>query len=222
MCTVILRFSPGSPTPLLVGAVRDEFADRAWDPPARHWGDRLIGGRDRVAGGTWLAVDPARPAVAALLNGVRLPEPADGDRPSRGDLPLDALRGKPLPTPDRYNGYHLLAADPTAVEVWTWDGASVTHHALPPGDHVIVNAGIDVDTPLVRRLRTGLDRDWHDLLGGGGIDPAGPDALIVRREYQERVYASTSATLLGFTGGRVRYEFTANPGPGASWYEVPV
>src|SRR3954451_22476459 len=122
MCTVILRFAPGTSEPLILGAVRDEFAARAWDPPDRHWGDRLLGGRDRVAGGTWLAVDPERTAVAALLNGVRLPGPAGGDRPSRGDLPLLALRGEPLPAPGRYNGYHLLVGDPTAVDVWTWDG----------------------------------------------------------------------------------------------------
>jgi uncharacterized protein with NRDE domain len=222
MCTVILRFAPGTSEPLILGAVRDEFADRAWDPPDRHWGDRLLGGRDRVAGGTWLAVDPERPAVAALLNGVRLPVPADGDRPSRGDLPLLALRGEPLPAPGRYNGYHLLVGDPTAVDVWTWDGADVTHRSLDPGDHVIVNAGIDVDSPLVNRLRPLLSADWHEVLGGSGVDPAGPDALIVRREYQGRVYASTSATLLTLAPNKVRYEFTATPGPGASWYEVPV
>src|SRR5947209_11609771 len=81
MCTVLLRFAPGTPRPLLLGAVRDEFVERAWDPPGAHWGDRLLGGRDRTAGGTWLAVDPDRPAVAAVLNGVRRPPPEDGTRP---------------------------------------------------------------------------------------------------------------------------------------------
>ena len=47
--------------PILLGAVRDEFVERPWDPPARHWDGawaELIGGRDQQAGGTWLAVDP--------------------------------------------------------------------------------------------------------------------------------------------------------------------
>src|SRR2546421_5305553 len=75
MCTVLLRFASGTPRPLLLGAVRDEFVQRAWDPPGAHWGDRLLGGRDRTAGGTWLAVDPDRPAAAAdqAKYGVRKP-----------------------------------------------------------------------------------------------------------------------------------------------------
>ncbi|HJR26692.1 MAG TPA: NRDE family protein, partial [Acidimicrobiales bacterium] len=64
MCTVLLRVDPGSPWPVLLGAIRDEFVDRPWDPPARHWSGPwagLVGGRDAKAGGTWLAVDPAVP-----------------------------------------------------------------------------------------------------------------------------------------------------------------
>ena len=50
------------------------------------------GGRDRVAGGTWLAVDPAG-RVGAVTNrhpGGRPPE-RDPARHSRGKLPLEAL-----------------------------------------------------------------------------------------------------------------------------------
>jgi hypothetical protein len=237
MCTVVLRFRPGTAWPLLLGAVRDEFADRAWDPPGQHWGDRLTGGRDRVAGGTWLAVDPDRPAVAALLNGPRLPVPADGRRPTRGDLPVAALRGDPLPDPARYDGFHLVVGSPAAVDVWTWDGTDLTHRALDAGDHVIVNAGVDADTPLVARLLPEMAAlpapdpepgkpvaeawdGWVDLLGGGDVDPAGTSALIVHRIYEDRVYASTSATLLALSPDSVRYDFTAPPGAGASWDEV--
>src|SRR6266536_4043488 len=154
MCTVLLRFAPGSASPLRLGAVRDEFVDRAWDPPGAHWGDRLLGGRDRTAGGTWLAVDPDRPAVAAVLNGVRRPAPADGVRPSRGGLPLAVLRGEPLPVPDRYDGFHLVLATAAEVRVWSWDGEALRDQRLAPGDHVIVNAGVDAADPSVAdRLR---------------------------------------------------------------------
>src|SRR2546421_6869457 len=120
MCTVLLRFASGTPRPLLLGAVRDEFVQRAWDPPGAHWGDRLLGGRDRTAGSTWLAVDPDRPAVAAVLNGVRRPPDS---RPTRGLLPLTVLRGQPLPAPDPYDGDHLVLATPNARTPGCWTGS---------------------------------------------------------------------------------------------------
>jgi hypothetical protein len=222
-----------------MGAVRDEFVDRAWDPPRRHWSGGLIGGRDRTAGGTWLAVDPSRPAVSALLNGPPLPPPADGSRPSRGDLPLAALTGRPLPRGadlSRYNAFHLLLGTADQVVVHSWNGAELSHHALAPGDHVIVNTGIDVDTPLANRLLADMARlpspepvpgrptreawgGWVDLLGGNGIDPADPRALVVARQVEDRTYGSTSATLVGLSEA-VRYDFAAPPGPAANWSEV--
>ncbi|HEV7900182.1 MAG TPA: NRDE family protein [Planosporangium sp.] len=245
MCTVLLRFAPGTAWPLLLGAVRDEFADRAWDPPARHWNgpaDHLLGGRDRVAEGTWLALDPAAPAVATLLNGPPLPVPPDGRRPSRGDLPLAALTGRPVPDGAdlaRYNGFHLMRATTQRIDVWSWDGREPAHRRLDPGDHVIVNAGVDADTPLVDRLLAAMEKvpsadprpgrptaaaweGWVDLLGGGGIDPVDPRALIVRRTVAGRVYGSTSASLVALSPLGVRYDFTARPGGDEFWYEVPV
>jgi hypothetical protein len=245
VCTVLLRFAPGTAWPLLLGAVRDEFADRAWDPPARHWNGpagHLLGGRDRVAAGTWLTVDPVTPAVAALLNGPQLPLPADGRRPSRGDLPLSALAGRPLPEGAelaRYNGFHLMRATTARVDIWTWVGAELAHRRLEPGDHVIVNAGVDADTPLVDRLLAAMEKvpavdpmpglptaaaweGWIELLSGGGIDPTDPRALIMRRTVAGHRYASTSASLVALAPHGVRYDFTAPPGSDEFWYEVPV
>ena len=79
----------------MVAANRDELLARPTDPPLLlteqppRWG-----GRDRLAGGTWLAVDPAG-RVGAVTNrhpGGR-PPTRDGTRRSRGDLPLEVLRG---------------------------------------------------------------------------------------------------------------------------------
>ena len=156
MCTVLLRLAPAQRWPLVLAAVRDEFLERAWDPPGHHWpasAADLIGGRDRTGHGTWLAVRPTRPAVSALLNGVRLPPPDVGARPTRGGLPLTVLAGAPdLDEADLpgYDGFHLLVADADGAVIWTWDDEALVRRDLPPGDHIIVNAGVDrADSALV-------------------------------------------------------------------------
>lgn len=247
MCTVLLRVDPGARWPVLVGAIRDEFADRPWDPPAAHWDGPwagLLGGRDREAGGTWLAVDPApdRPAVAALLNGVRRPLPAGGARPTRGTLALEVLASGQVPSGaeiDGYDGFHLVLATLDGAQVWSWDGEALRHQRLPPGDHIVVNLGLDAhDDPLVPHFLPLLRAmpellpgpgdgssgaawgPWIDLLGGDGLDPEDPRALLVRRVIDGRTYASTSAALVGLRAGGVRYDFSADPLDEAAWHPV--
>jgi hypothetical protein len=242
VCTVLLRFDPSAAWPILLAAVRDEFMGRAWDEPAAHWPDQptVIGGRDRLAGGTWLAVDTRRPAVAALLNGVRRPPAEDGTRrPSRGVLPLAALsKVDDGPVPGvvdladlaRYDGFHLLRADASAVDVWSWDGEGLVHQSLTPGDHIIVNLGVDrEEDPLVPHFRPLLRAtaspmldansdtaaawgEWVKLLRGDGLDPTDERGLIIAHELGGARYGSTSASLVGLArDGSVRYDFTATP-----------
>lgn len=232
--------------------------ERSWDPPAAHWPATpcVWGGRDRTAGGTWLAVDRDRPAVAALLNGARRGDPPDGvPRPTRGTLALAALgalpggggtRGGDGPVPGvpddvalaRYDGFHLLRADVGGAEVWSWDGESLDHVALTPGDHIIVNLGVDrTDDPLIPHfmpLFTALATPdpapggptatawpgWADLLRGDGLGATDPRGLIIDHEFDGHHYGSTSATLVALgADGRVRYDFTATPAS-PEWYEV--
>jgi uncharacterized protein with NRDE domain len=254
MCTVMLRFRPDEPWPLLLAAVRDEFLDRPWDPPAAHWPatPTIIGGRDRTAGGTWLAARPHSadptappdptatpngPAVAALLNGVRLPPLELGARPSRGALPLTVLQGLSLPDTRDYDGFHLLLGTPSALTVWSWDGTTLLARELPPGDHIIVNLGVDTEEdPLVPHFAPLFEKlpdppligptaqawgPWLDLLRGDGLAPDDPRALLVRKEFDGtepgteafvgRVYGSGSASLVAIGRERVRYDFTPAP-----------
>ena len=234
---------------MLLGAVRDEFVDRSWDPPGRHWtgsASRLLGGRDRAAGGTWLAVDPGpdRPAVAALVNGPPfplLPPPPSGVRPTRGTLALTLLTTDTRPTAESLAGYdrfHLLLATLEGAEVWSWDGDHLDYRRITPGDHILVNHGLDADAdPLVPHFfplltqaptpdpRPGLPAAtawgrWLDLLAGDGLDPIDPRALVMRRVFAGRAYGSTSACLVALSPSGVRYDFTADPRRPSSWYEV--
>jgi hypothetical protein len=91
MCTVVILRRPSASWPVFIGANRDEMLSRAWDPPGAWWPDRpgVIGGRDRDAGGTWMAANAAG-VVATVLNRPGSLGPAPGKR-SRGKLPLLAL-----------------------------------------------------------------------------------------------------------------------------------
>jgi len=245
VCTVLLRFRPGARWPVLLGAVRDEFVDREWDGPAHHWPapwDGLVGGQDRRAGGTWLAVDPRRPALAALLNGPRRdPRPGDEPRPTRGRLALRLLVEGDLPEGDElapYDRFHLLLATPEQVDLWSWDAEQLRHRAVEPGNHLIVNTGLDDhDDPLVPHFDPLLaavpDPDpapgvppaeawgaWLELLTGDGLDPLDERALVVRRPIEDRTYGTTSATLLALSSSAVRYDFTATPSDPSSWVEL--
>ena len=148
MCTVVISLAPEEPMPLLLLGVRDEFTGRSWQPPARHWpGSPLIGGRDEQAGGTWLAVHPAVPRVACILNARG--EPAlPAVRRTRGELPLRAAAEGPavLQRMDTtilasYDPFHLVCADPAGALMLSWDGATAALEDLPPGTHVLTNPG---------------------------------------------------------------------------------
>jgi hypothetical protein len=141
--------------PLLLLGVRDELTGRPWRPPARHWpGSPLVGGLDEQAGGTWLAVNPGVPKVAALLNG-RGPAADPARRRSRGGLPLLAVPAgaiaegadpiKELAADQEalaaYDPFYLIVAGPESAALLTWDGTRAAARDLVPGTHLLTNAG---------------------------------------------------------------------------------
>jgi len=92
MCTLIIGRDVVAPGTVLLAANRDEDPARPSDPPGVLSGSPLlVGGRDRRAGGTWLAVRESRAVVAILNRRDRSGEPAPPapDHRSRGSLVLD-------------------------------------------------------------------------------------------------------------------------------------
>jgi uncharacterized protein with NRDE domain len=59
MCLLVVAFQESVATPLFVAANRDERYDRPTTPITvlRQAAPRIVGGRDELAGGTWLAVN---------------------------------------------------------------------------------------------------------------------------------------------------------------------
>jgi hypothetical protein len=203
VCTLVIDYRPGARVPLLMAAVRDEFTDRDWAPPAPHWPDhpRLIGGRDLRAGGTWLAVDPETRRAGCVLNGRGRMADADVRR-SRGVLPLLAATGglddlDPAP----YDPFHLVSAaigDTATIEMLSWNGRTATRRTIGPGTHVVVNTGLDPDEPRAARFgplfaaaprpdprpsetTEAAWKPWLSLVEGDGLPLDDPSALIVRR-----------------------------------------
>lgn len=254
MCTVVLRSSPGEPVPLLLLGVRDEFTDRAWRPPARHWaGSPLIGGLDEQAGGTWLAVHPGETAgargggqrMACLLNGHGTPA-APRTRRSRGELPLRAAADgagtcKALADDPEalaaYDPFHLVYADVAGVMLLSWDGSAAALADLPPGTHLLTNAGHSYPEPgscpadgLLAKPKAAhfgprfaaaaADASrWMALADGDGLPPDDPRAIVVRRELPGgRTWGTTSQTLVALARRGIRYDFRPVPG---EWYQVP-
>jgi hypothetical protein len=210
VCTAILDLAPGGP--LLLAGIRDEFVDRAWQPPARHWPAHpgLYGGRDLRAGGTWLAVAPGKPRVTCILNARGRPA-APAVRRTRGVLPLqvaDDARLSRAKLPD-FDPFHLVSAEPGRALLWSWDGERLTERELRPGLRAVVNSGLDSDLAedgpgsaetarlahFLPRLRDAARPQprpggaaaqawgaWLPLISGDGLSPEDPRALIVRRD----------------------------------------
>jgi hypothetical protein len=90
MCILILLRGLHREYPILVGGNRDERTDRKAAPPGLWVGQhhRILSPRDRVAGGTWMAIDE-RGWFAGLTNIAGAP--AVPNAPSRGLLPHLAL-----------------------------------------------------------------------------------------------------------------------------------
>jgi hypothetical protein len=155
MCTLILLYRPRHDWPVLIGTNRDEMIDRPWDPPGRHWPEHpdVVGGRDRLAGGTWLAVN-GRGMVAAVLNRPGSLGPKLGRR-SRGELPFFALAAK-----DAASG----AAAVGEIEAKHWRRFNMV---VADRAGVFFIRGLAAGTPQVTELEEGLymitARDPNDM-----------------------------------------------------------
>lgn len=185
VCTILLAWRVYDDAPVVLAANRDELLTRPSDPPLLLQEDPpLWGGRDRLAGGTWLAVD-ATGRVAAVTNrhpGGRLPE-RDVTRRSRGGLPAAVLSpggdaGARLALsglePVGYNPVNVLYLSAGAA---TWVGLDDERGRqaadLAPGVHVLTEQ--DPDDPDSAKATALLS-----LAAEAAGDASGPDALVAR------------------------------------------
>jgi uncharacterized protein with NRDE domain len=168
MCLLVVLSGVVPGAPLVVAANRDEY--RARPALAMTVLERgpitILGGRDEVGGGTWLAINEA--GLVAGLTNRPLPEGPDRAKRSRGELPLvlarhataagavDAFRAEVHP--GDYNPAWLLVADRHDVFLVDVTGADrVVVEPLGTGVHVLENRNLHERSVKADRVRTLLD-----------------------------------------------------------------
>jgi hypothetical protein len=240
MCTVVISRAAGHAWPVAIAANRDERLERPWDAPAAHWPDHpgIIGGRDRHAGGTWMAIGGG--LVAAVLNRPGSLGPAEGFR-SRGELPLRAL-GHPsaaaaaaaLAGEDGrlFRPFNLLLADAATAWLLVSDGGrAVAASPLPEGVSMITAIGLDRgETPRARlhlpRFRAephpepGREEAWARLLASADSAPgAGHHGALTIPPVGGYGTVAASLLFLSASGGAL-WRFAAGRAGEAPFREV--
>jgi len=180
VCTLAIYVRALAEYPIVVAANRDEFYARPTSSPGvLDAAAGIFGGRDDVAGGTWLGVN-RHGLVAAILNR-RTPEPANPARRSRGQLCLDMLHADSamaaLEMLDReravaYNPFNLLVADSRHAWIANNHGPEVAVTNLSAGVHLISN--LDLNDPTCPRIAASY-RLFAELSSKDAPQPAGAE-----------------------------------------------
>ena len=162
MCLVVVAHAIAARYRFVIAANRDELHARP-TRPAGWWPEPpgLLGGRDLLAGGTWLGVDK-RGRIAAVTN-VRDGTPREAPR-SRGalvtdylggDEPATSLAGRLAAAGTAFAAFNLLLLEGTELR-YTSNRAPPMQ--LAPGVHALSNAPLGVDWPKTTSARAGITR----------------------------------------------------------------
>jgi uncharacterized protein with NRDE domain len=227
VCLLVVASRLVAAEPLIVGANRDEVLERPSTPITvlGQGPPRVLGGRDELSGGTWLAVNEH--GVCAGLTNQPLGDAKDPSKRSRGELPLalarhrtaaeavDALLG--AYRPEEYNGSWLLVGDRTSLFFIDFTGqADPAAVALPPGIHVLENQALGEPSAKVDLVRVALGAP----VSGDDVVAAFRSALTDHRlpEGDERPNAANCVHLDGFgTRSSCIVRVPAGGGPPRVW-----
>lgn len=160
MCLLVLAHHPEAALPLLLVGNRDEQHARQ-SAPLAWWGDDVIaGGRDLLAGGSWLGAT-RNGRFAAVTNYPPLIAPPAA--PSRGQLVPAFLRDRCSPIDfvqsladngHRYAGFSLIVGDLESVAYY--NNAHPEPRLLAPGLYGVGNGTLDEDRHRVRDAKAAV------------------------------------------------------------------
>lgn len=227
MCTAVVRRSSGAPPQIL--ALRDELTTRAFDDPDRWWPEfpDIVGGRDRIAGGTWCATHVGTGATALVVNRPQK-QVADAGTPSRGVLPLLAAEhGLDWVGHVALAGmasFALMVVTADRMISWDFDGSDLVATEHPEGTHMLTSGGPEnrkADRHLQRFAGSAYPDDWRGLVQQRppSDDPA---ALVVRHEHEGAVFGTVFGELIQAAAGRLRLEFSREPWTPEPWQVLSI
>lgn len=190
VCLILLSYQPGTETPLLIAANRDEFYRRKAAPLGWWQGGEVLAGRDlgyaspllRLARylrlsklpdlGTWLGVN--RAGKFAAITNYREPGKENKNARSRGLLvssflesgrSAEAYAAELQRSAGEYNGFNLLFGDTNAVYYFSnrSDGTTVN---LRPGTYALSNALLDRPWHKVQKIKAEFSRLRNPIAPG--------------------------------------------------------
>ncbi len=217
MCSIVLSIGAEG---VFAAANRDEMSSRPWERPGEYW-PGICGGRDTLAGGTWLALNRHK-MMAAVLNREGTLGPAPGKR-SRGELPLLALREETAQAAAEaigaldaraYRAFNLVLADPSGAFFIRGLGTGTPGIVrLAPGVHMIT-AGEPDDMARARiarhlpRFQAADFAQWGVLLA----DHTGPRAEQINVTAGDDGFGTVCASLVCLPRqGEALQKFAAGP-----------
>ena len=162
MCLVLIVWRTHPTYPCIIAANRDELHERPTEPA--HWwpgGARILAGRDRVAGGTWLGI--TRSGRFAALTNYRGAWPIKTEAPSRGALVARILDSHDSVQEEltylrkvgaAYNGFNLLFSDGERLGVY--ESVRSDGRELGPGIYGLSNHLLDTPWPKVQQGKARL------------------------------------------------------------------
>ncbi|XP_031264855.1 transport and Golgi organization 2 homolog [Pistacia vera] len=161
MCIAVFMWEAHPLYPFLLLLNRDEYHNRPTKPLEWWEGGEILGGKDEMAGGTWLA--SSKHGKFAFLTNVREIQSIPQAK-SRGDLPVRFLQSKKSPMDfaedfvkeiDQYNGFNLVIADiysKSMVYITNRPESKSFVTEVSPGIHVLTNGRLDSPWPKAERL----------------------------------------------------------------------
>jgi uncharacterized protein with NRDE domain len=183
VCLLVLAWRLHPRYPLIVAANRDELHERPAAPLALWPEGDILGGRDLLAGGAWLAVDRQR--RFGVVTNFRETQRRRRSAPSRGGLipaylrqqraPMEYLTTLEVDAPG-YSGFNLLLADSSSL-CYASNRADRFARPLEPGVYGLSNEFLDAPWAKLKRVR----KIFTELVGQADLSVPALFAMLADR-----------------------------------------